>query len=990
MLRSLNSGVTGLINHQTRMDVIGNNISNVNTIGYKNRRVTFGESFSQMVKGATRTESQAGGTNAMQIGLGVQVSSVDMITGQGTLTNTGRTFDLAIDGNAFFGVSDGQNTYYTRNGAFQLDSEGYIVIPTNGMVLQGRMADAFGNFPPGTAIGNMKIPMSQQAPAKATTNVEIMRNLPMDGDAKGNVQYTQKFLHPADSIRLAGANSNGNPDIDPGKTAGTPLSSLFNSNGDYLNIKEGDTISISWYDKASIEVGVTPKAAEFHFLVQKPPNERDENGDLIDWGNILNAETRSWQDPDGIPSPNNIAKVYTLDDLLKAMQNAINSVVASGSIAGEGVRLELQDDGSIKFINDGKNYGQAEPTGTKTATDNIFRFNVTSSNPLSKSPLGLAFNFGSYVGPGIPNTAYEPVGNTTSIMWANALPRSVPNYIVDTYDNPVPADANGRPLYASLDGTSYYLVDANDPPQPIHANGTPIGTDPWVWFNPHSTGVLDWSDAPTQTRKQGTITVYIPANNDGPAGATVPLYRVPSADELNPAKTATFDPTLVKGVYYAIDVDGDIIKIAGSPVIYDLHKPTTPPLVAGDGSTHVPGVDGREWGQVPKKGELALSDKLLRPVEQFDYLSQVLDANGNKLNLDPGDSISFDGSIGRNKVQSRDLAITNTTLFDDIMAHLGTTFKAPGDYPDRDGTPLPTVSISMDGDPTTNPMFGSLVIRSLTGADFAINNLTTSFIDGNRASGIPPSNFIANMGMLEKEKARDCASFDIPLDVYDDGGTAHTLTITFTHTGRNGEWEWSASFPGNEIIEPGTGKGRVFFGLDNTVSSWLYDGGGSQLIVNPRNGSGTMRITLDPGKDSKGLTQYDADATVAFRGQNGYPSGALVEVSINAFGLVEGRFSNGTARAIGQIMVVDFANPGGLIDLADCIFTTSANSGDPVWGRPKTQSSSELKPGALEMSNVDLGMEFTNMITTQRGYQANSRIVTVSDSMLEELVNLKR
>jgi flagellar hook protein FlgE len=89
-------------------------------------------------------------------------------------------------------------------------------------------------------------------------------------------------------------------------------------------------------------------------------------------------------------------------------------------------------------------------------------------------------------------------------------------------------------------------------------------------------------------------------------------------------------------------------------------------------------------------------------------------------------------------------------------------------------------------------------------------------------------------------------------------------------------------------------------------------------------------------------------------------------------------------------MMVDFANPGGLLDLSDSVYTTSANSGDPIWGLPISQSSSKLKPGALEMSNVDLSAEFTNMITTQRGYQANSRVITVSDTMLEELVNLKR
>jgi len=877
MLRSLNSGVTGLINHQTRMDVIGNNISNVNTIGYKQRRLTFGESFSQMVKGATRTESKAGGTNPMQIGLGVQVSSVDMITGQGNLTNTGRTFDLAIDGNAFFGVSDGTATYYTRNGAFQLDSEGYIVIPTNGMVLQGRMADSFGNFPPGTAIGNMQIPMSQQAPAKATTQVDFMRNLPMDGDAKGNVQYTQRFLHAADTTRAAATNGI----TDPGRDLATPLSSLFNSNGDYLNIKEGDVISISWYNVASIIPGVTEKAGDFNFIVEKPPV--NASGVVEDWGSTTNNPSANWDRSASAP-----AKVYTLDDLLAAMEIAINSAVDTPNA----VSLTLNGDGSIGFTNDGTVPYNANTHTPGTKNDSIFSFQVTSTNPESQSPLGKAFNFGSYIGPAIPGTTYETSGNSLPVTIS--APRLV--------------------------------------------NGIPVNDD-----------------------------------DLGNPGVFLPLFRVVTEAEL-PGQG---------GWYIAIETDG-----SDSPGAI----PISPNSDLTDPTNHAGGrvVD---WITNTIPPQPVLSDRLLRPAEQFDKLANVRNTNGEQLGLEDGDAITFDGSVGKDKIQSKPLIYNGgTTLFDDLISKLRNDFMLPAEYIDRDGTVLPTVSIYMNSNnPTDDPMFGTLVVRSMKGKDFSINNLVTNATNSN-TNGVTPNNFKTNMGMISKEPARDYASFDMPIDVFDDGGTAHTLTITFTHTGRDGEWEWRASFPGSEYIEPGTGTGKLFFGRDNTVSSWLYDGGGSQLIVDPRNGSGTMRINLNAGSpgDNRGLTQYDTDFTASFRGQDGYTTGALVEVSINSFGLVEGQFSNGTSRAIGQIMVVDFANPAGLIDLADCIFTTSANSGDPVWGRPVTQSSSELKPGSLEMSNVDLGMEFTNMITTQRGYQANSRIVTVSDSMLEELVNLKR
>jgi flagellar hook protein FlgE len=259
-----------------------------------------------------------------------------------------------------------------------------------------------------------------------------------------------------------------------------------------------------------------------------------------------------------------------------------------------------------------------------------------------------------------------------------------------------------------------------------------------------------------------------------------------------------------------------------------------------------------------------------------------------------------------------------------------------------------------------------------------------------------PTNFTNNATFQQKRAAEDVGKFDIPVEVFDSSGAPHQLVITFIHTGRNNEWEWRASFTNNEVILPGTGTGKMFFGQDGTVSSFTYDGGGSSLVVDPSNGAREMRIDLNVGGpgDWNGITQYHEfigrESSVVVKGQDGYGTGSLVEVAIDAFGLIEGSFSNGITKAIGQIMVVDFANPGGLMDLSDSIFTVSANSGDPVWGKPRTQSSSQLHPGALEMSNVDLGTEFTTMITTQRGYQANSRIVTVSDSMLEELVNLKR
>ena len=120
MMRSLFSGVSGLRNHQVRMDVIGNNVSNVNTVAFKAGRVTFKEGFAQLLQGASRPPGDHGGINPIQIGLGMQIGSIDTLFSQGNLETTGLNTDLAIQGSAFFVVKNGADSFYTRAGNFRL------------------------------------------------------------------------------------------------------------------------------------------------------------------------------------------------------------------------------------------------------------------------------------------------------------------------------------------------------------------------------------------------------------------------------------------------------------------------------------------------------------------------------------------------------------------------------------------------------------------------------------------------------------------------------------------------------------------------------------------------------------------------------------------------------------------------------------------------------------------------------------------------------
>ncbi len=177
MMRSLYSGVSGLKNHQTRMDVVGNNISNVNTTGFKSSRVTFSDTLSQTLSGASAPTENRGGTNPKQIGLGSATSSIDTLFTDGSVQSTGVNTDLCLSGNGLFVVKDGNLSYYTRNGNFKFDKQGYYV-NSDGLKVQGWSATT-----PGDAINTngqpseICIPAGKTMAASATKVATFSKNL---------------------------------------------------------------------------------------------------------------------------------------------------------------------------------------------------------------------------------------------------------------------------------------------------------------------------------------------------------------------------------------------------------------------------------------------------------------------------------------------------------------------------------------------------------------------------------------------------------------------------------------------------------------------------------------------------------------------------------------------------------------------------------------------------------------------------------------------
>ena len=180
MMRSMYSGVSGLRVHQTKMDVIGNNIANVNTTGYKSQRVTFSDVFSQTLQSGTAAsdETGRGGRNPMQVGLGVNVSSIDIMMTPGAAQRTDNPFDLMVDGDGFIVVGDDTGKYFTRAGALRQDAEGNLVIP-NGMKVQGWPASDDGKSINRGEVRPIVLtdPANASAKPETTTGVELSGNL---------------------------------------------------------------------------------------------------------------------------------------------------------------------------------------------------------------------------------------------------------------------------------------------------------------------------------------------------------------------------------------------------------------------------------------------------------------------------------------------------------------------------------------------------------------------------------------------------------------------------------------------------------------------------------------------------------------------------------------------------------------------------------------------------------------------------------------------
>ncbi len=256
----------------------------------------------------------------------------------------------------------------------------------------------------------------------------------------------------------------------------------------------------------------------------------------------------------------------------------------------------------------------------------------------------------------------------------------------------------------------------------------------------------------------------------------------------------------------------------------------------------------------------------------------------------------------------------------------------------------------------------------------------------------PQATTEVTMGINLDASAAVGDTFDTTVSVYDSVGNSVELNFNFVRAA--GSWDY--------YVVPSTGTATPAVGTPN---EFRFDAGGTLIPGTSVPASADPQIVLTlPGEtlnidwtilDATGasdgsITQYAGSSVKTSQTQDGYPSGMLQGISVDEDGIFTALYSNGTMSPFAQIAVADFASYAGLAKQGSNMFTSSLASGQPVISVPNTAGVGAIAPSSLEMSNVDLAQEFVALITTQRAFQANSKVITTSDEVLSELINIKR
>ncbi|HUU27362.1 MAG TPA: flagellar hook-basal body complex protein [archaeon] len=1030
---SLYTGVSGLQANSVRLNVIGNNIANVNTVGFKSARANFTEQLVQTIAEAKRPlEGANGGINPIAYGLGVGVNSIDNLFTQGTLESTGVTTDLALQGEGFFVLRDHQRKLYSRAGAFQFDGSGNLVQNGTGFVVQGRLADTSGVIPSGSPIEDIIVPLGLTTPAKYTSKVVFKDNLDADSGVLANVLTSGVPF----TIRATSQLATGVTDIND-------LTQTINP------VDEGDRIKIS---------GTNPD------------------------GTIVTAIFRYGTGNELLSDGSTVARDGTsLANLVNVINNAFSGVTASIDASGNIVLTDesagaSQTSISLAFDEDANS---ASVLGN-TIQDN---FLPESSSSIFGTPV--------VVQPYDPDTDTGGFKFTSDIQGEQFSRQFVlaVGGIDSGRDNviTVAADANGDGVYESLSeiADAINLGINNDlemagSVQAVVTNDNAlrlITTNPADFIrvkvvpNGDQTTLLDLGFT---TGQQGL--------GVGEGGLNLSSLKSTSQFRLqindDPAQTVSITPQvyadvedLVAGLNAGINSNSNLSGEATAFVDYSqgaaaISFATNRPqaklsILRGTQPVPVGGNDMFDLIGFDDANELALDGI---PGNETDY---------NNISTD-GNATSSIALAAFDQTQTgRDAAshIASITVFDSfgethnvVMTFTKSTQELPAVEQKLISTASPLMATFIDpetGEEVLQPITPSLVETRLTDL-WSIDNTDpenpakgdsqpragdTIRITGTSTKGVPLTRIITIEGGTAPTTVQDVLdeinllygsrlsggdgtgatatvnnSGQIVLSDDSAGSSLATILMVFEDSASNlrdplptfpykmaedfrvlkqgsneivtdvgGQWDWGIRLTRNETALTGN-QGTVIFNPDGSLQGFTIRDRSSTFGFDPNNGADRMEVALNLGTIGgfDGMTQFRGPSTAIISSQDGFSAGKLSSMEIDQTGVITGVFSNGVTKSIGKVVLASFNNPRGLIKEGNNNYLESANSGVAVIGEAGTNIQGSISSGFLESSNVDLAAEFANIITTQRGFQANARIITSTDTLLGEVVNLAR
>ena len=388
----------------------------------------------------------------------------------------------------------------------------------------------------------------------------------------------------------------------------------------------------------------------------------------------------------------------------------------------------------------------------------------------------------------------------------------------------------------------------------------------------------------------------------------------------------------------------------------------------------------------------------------FDLLSA--DIGGTKIGLGSrlatSDRLFVQGGVETTN-STTDLAIQGKGLFILREPQGGTFFSRAGQFSiDKDGNLVNPGGLRVQGtqlDAAGNPISGltNIVISQLVVSPEETTEIDLSLnLDATEA--VPLAALPADAAGTEDTAGNwfAGANFSTVVTIYDSLGQGHDLTYLFSKTATANEWDYRVVANASEITGGTAGElqqinaagGVIAFNPDGTL-----DAANSNITavsaIAWANGSNPQTVAV-ADMDFTGTTQFAVPSSVTQVHQNGAQSGILKGINIGNDGVITGQFTSGGNQPLFRIALADFANPQGLSHIGNSLYLQSPESGQALAGNPGDGSFGTVLAGSLELSTVDLATEFVKMVTTQRGFQASSRTITVTDTLLEEVSNLKR